>query len=118
MNHYNVEDCGRCGSKIIESLMRGSRKDVFSRRKPDGERENRDIRLCSTCKEELWKFIFEESIDRSDKADPIPLQKIGEGVEQYITDLESVLDEIKMEEAKSNCEESKSKSGFGDVYEL
>jgi hypothetical protein len=46
------------------------------------------------CLDELWEFVFEEEIDRSDKADPIPLNRLGDNVQRYIDDLESVLEQV------------------------
>jgi len=76
-----VVECGRCGSKIVESPHNPERPFDFARYPDSGERENKQIILCSMCLDDIWEFVFETEIDRSDKADPLPIDRLGENVE-------------------------------------
>jgi hypothetical protein len=46
------------------------------------------------CLDDIWEFVFETGVDRSDKADPLPIDRLGENVERHIDDLESVLESL------------------------
>jgi hypothetical protein len=89
-----VAECERCGSKIIESSHRRPEKQQFYRELGGGEYVVDEIRLCSMCLDDVFEFVFESDVDRSGKADPIPLERLGENVERHIDDLERVLAQI------------------------
>jgi hypothetical protein len=81
-------------------------EEVFHRFIDEEEWEQEGITLCSTCLDEIWEFVFETEIDRSDKADPIPLQKVEDNVERHIDDLENIiemLNDVDTAEKESNC---------------
>jgi hypothetical protein len=65
----------------------------FTRITDDGY-ESKDARLCSMCLDDLWEFVFDSTVDRSDKADPYPVGRLSESVERHIEDLQEVLDEL------------------------
>jgi hypothetical protein len=90
----SVAECERCGSKIVEHEHRRTRKSQFTRELGGGEHVVDEIRLCSMCLDDVFEFVFESEVDRSEKADPIPLARLGENVERYIDDLENVLEVI------------------------
>lgn len=94
----NVADCDRCGSKIIEEGYAHPKTVEISRHVGEGMWDHEDVRLCSMCLDDLWEWAFEDLIDRSDKADPLPLDQMAENVDRHISDLVGVLDQI--EEAK------------------
>lgn len=93
-----TKDCERCGSKIVEERFRQSIDLVLSRHTDDGEWENADAQICSMCWDDLWEWVFDAEIDRSDKADPLPLDRMADNVERHIEDLRDILEEL--EEAK------------------
>lgn len=90
----SVTECERCEAKIVESSYNPDRPIEFMRETGGGECEVDDIRLCSMCLDDVWEFVFEAEIDRSEKADPIPLERLSENVERYVGDLEDVLGQI------------------------
>lgn len=90
----NTKNCERCDSKIVEQAYRRENEMVFFRSTDDETFETEDMCLCSTCLDEIWEFAFESDIDRSDKADPIPLAKMEKNVESHIERLEGVIDEL------------------------
>jgi len=89
----NVERCDRCDSKIVTQPSRPIERQGFYRETADSY-ETADAKLCSMCLDDLWEFVFENDIDRSDKADPIPLERLSSNVERHIDDLEGVLDQL------------------------
>jgi hypothetical protein len=93
----NIENCGRCGSKIVEQSWENEYIRQFHRKTDSKTTESRSIRLCSECVDEIWEFVFEEDIDRSDKADSISLQRLSRDVQRHIDDLEGVLEELEEE---------------------
>jgi hypothetical protein len=98
----SVGECERCGSKIIENSHRRPEKQRFHRELTGGEYVTDEIRLCSMCLDDVFEFVFDSEVDRSDKADPIPLERLGNNVNRYIDDLENVLESI---EGVNNDEE-------------
>jgi len=89
-----ITKCGRCGSKIVESPHSPKEPCNFTHY-PDSESvETEQIILCSMCLDDIWEFVFETEVDRSDKADPLPVDRLGENVERHIDDLESVLESL------------------------
>jgi len=93
-----IKDCTRCGSKIVEQRHNARRATEFIRYVENYKSvESKTAKLCSECHDDLWGFVFDSDVDRSDKADPIPLEKMGESVERYIDDLQDVL--VSLEDA-------------------
>ena len=90
--------CDRCDSKIVEHPHTPVEKWPFMRYVGSGESESEDARLCSMCLDDLWGFVFDADIDRSDKADPVPLQRVTESVDRHISDLEGLKAEIEEHE--------------------
>lgn len=93
----SVTKCERCGSNIVENgyyTSRSERPERFRRELGRGEYATDEIRLCSMCLDDVWEFVFEAEIDRSDKSDPIPMERLSENVTQHIRNLERILDEI------------------------
>lgn len=91
---YRVASCGRCGSKIVDSDHRWPEKQQFVRELGDGEYETDSVRLCSMCLDDVWETVFEVDVDRSDKADPVPLNRAGKNIDRYISDLEDLREEL------------------------
>jgi hypothetical protein len=90
----DVNECERCGAKILQQRHSRAREHNFVRYTGSKNHESRSIRLCSTCLDDIWEFVFNEEVDRSGKADPVPLERLSENVERHISDLEGVRDEI------------------------
>lgn len=93
MGIINVEPCERCDSSIAYHTLSGERRLEIWRHNGQSE-EYADVRLCSTCLDELWDWVFDEGPDRSDAAGPVPLSRMAESVQDHINDLEAVLDAI------------------------
>ena len=89
-----VEQCGRCGSKIVE--QHGSMPERFGVYRATGGNtwESNDITLCTMCLDDVWEFVFEEEIDRSDKADPMSIGRVSKSVERHKEELETLLSEL------------------------
>lgn len=98
MESEDIHSCDRCESKIVKPAYIPSDKQSVMRFKSSGGVETEYVELCSMCLDDIWEFIFETDIDRSDKADPIPLEKINNQVIQHIDELEGILDSV--EQAK------------------
>ena len=91
-----VIECDRCSAKIVEEAHTWHSHTDFVRHTGElGEYESDHMRLCSMCLDDLWDFAFETEVDRSDKADPIPLKQMAVGVERHIDELEDVLGELR-----------------------
>jgi len=89
-----VESCDRCGSQIVEEPHSAPQMQEFYRKLGSGEVEAKGARLCSMCLDDLWEFVFDSDVDRSDKADPIPLERLGRSVTRHIDDLEGILESL------------------------
>lgn len=93
-----VKECTRCGSKIVESSYAQERWLTLSRQDGQNDYERRDAKLCSECEGAMFKWVFgEDTPDRSDTADPLPLQRVAENVEGHIESLEEILSVIREE---------------------
>jgi hypothetical protein len=99
-----IENCERCGCKIVEQPHRRP-YFTFSRFCDEKNIEDRQIDLCSVCLDEIWKFVFYTKKDRSDKADPIPLERAKNNLKRHIEELEDMIEEL--EAAKTEDAESK-----------
>jgi len=93
-----IKTCDRCNSKITGQSHSRERPMQFHRYPSGNGYETDEARLCSICLDELWEFVFEEEVNRSDKADPIPLENMATSVERHIEGLEGVLEQL--QEAK------------------
>jgi len=92
---YDTEECGRCDSSIVQDHARQlPRANEFYRRDAEGNYESDSIRLCSECLDDIWEFVFEDEIDRSDKVDPMSVDRVSEDVETYVDGLEELLSEL------------------------
>lgn len=92
---YNTEDCGRCDSTIVQDHARQRpREQQFYRRKDDNSTEAEAIKLCSECLDDVWVFVFDEEVDRSDKVDPMSLGRVSENVERHMDELQGLLEEL------------------------
>lgn len=90
-----VISCDRCDSKIVDHPHRRVERWGFARYVgDDGKEETEEAALCSMCLDDLWEFIFETDVDRSDKADPVPLQRVANSVDRHISELEELKIEI------------------------
>lgn len=103
----HIETCGRCDSKIVEASHGRPEKMQFYREHKDGTYESQEIRLCSICINELWEFVFETELDRSDKADPVGIAKMGNSVNRHIEELQNILNELEalLDEEPKDCGE-------------
>lgn len=92
----NVEGCTRCGATIARNPHGGGPYDRFDivRHVGEGGWDSATVELCTMCLDDMWEWAFESDVDRSDKADPMPLERMAESVRRHIEQLESVLDEI------------------------
>lgn len=96
-----IESCERCDSKIMQDRLRYEDEQLHIFRYVGArEYETARVMLCSMCWDELWEWALgDDSPDRSDRADPVPLDKLAEGVDRQITDLKGVLEEIEAAKA-------------------
>jgi len=91
----DIKDCTRCGSKIVEQRHNARRATEFIRHVENYKSvESKTAKLCSECHDDLWDFVFDSDVDRSDKADPMPLEKMGESVQRQVDDLRGVLESL------------------------
>lgn len=91
---YHVESCGRCEAKITESDHRAPDKQQFYRELGGGKHEADSIRLCSMCLDDVWEFVFDVEVDRSDRADPVPLNRVTDSVQRHIDSLEELREDL------------------------
>lgn len=90
-----IKDCTRCGSKIVEQRHNARRATEFIRYVENYKSvESKTAKLCSECHDDLWDFVFDSNVDRSDKADPMPLEKMSESVQRQVDDLQGVLESL------------------------
>ena len=90
-----IEDCERCGAKIEQPNH--TRKHPVDVCRKDGvdEIETASVLLCSMCENDLWDWVHgKDAPDRSDMADPIPIERMGESIDQYIEDLQDTKEEL------------------------
>jgi len=90
-----VRECDRCESKIAEPNYARNEPLRITRNLGTDEYEHRDAIFCSMCWDDLWEWAFGETPDRSDVADPLPLEKAAESVERHIDDLENVIGSLR-----------------------
>lgn len=90
-----VKTCDRCEAKIVRQSHSAPERLGFFRYINPGaelpEYESDDVLLCSMCLDDVWEFVFDADVDRSEKADPIPLGRVSENVERHIEDLETII---------------------------
>jgi len=90
-----VIQCDRCEAKIVRQSHSPPERMGFFRHTDSGRGyESNDVLLCSMCLDDLWEFVFDTEVDRSEKADPIPLSRVSEDVEGHIDDLKAIITEI------------------------
>jgi len=95
----SIEECDRCNSKIVERRFNESELLQVVRMSGSGEFDMKEVKLCSMCWDELWEWSSDEGEpDRSDVADPVPLDELAENVDRHISDLVGILDDL--EDAK------------------
>lgn len=89
-------DCTRCGSKIVEDHFHRPTFHELSRKTSEKEIELATAQLCSTCREELWDWVFgDDSPNRENYADPVLLEHLAADVEHHIQELERILSELR-----------------------
>lgn len=91
----DTKRCDRCESVIARDKhgLRHWRFDII-RSVGTREFESETVLLCSMCWDDLWEWAFETDVDRSDKADPLPIEEMAESVRRHIEELEGVLDAL------------------------
>lgn len=92
---YNVKDCTRCGSSMIQNHAYGPESLSVWREHSNGETESKQVRLCSVCNSELWDWVDgEDAPDRSDTVDPVQLDRVGNSVQRHIDELEALWESL------------------------
>ena len=89
-----TENCTRCNANIVtDEWHMPEPMHIF--RYEDTKKINSDrVFLCSTCLDEIWDWVFENDIDRSDKVDPRSVEKVKNNIERFMEDMQDLTSDL------------------------